>query len=105
MKEVDYADVFSFLYSSRPETAAAKLSDTLTKAVKQERFDRLIALQTETSARIWASDQGKVLPVLVEGESRQGAGQLFGRTTWNRVITSYSIHYTKLYDRNKPVFH
>ncbi len=86
MKEVDYADVFSFLYSSRPETAAAKLSDTLTKAVKQERFDRLIALQTETSARIWASDQGKVLPVLVEGESRQGAGQLFGRTTWNRIV-------------------
>jgi tRNA-2-methylthio-N6-dimethylallyladenosine synthase len=27
-----------------------------------------------------------VLPVLVEGSSRQGSGQLFGRTTWNRIV-------------------
>ena len=27
-----------------------------------------------------------MLPVLVEGESRQGGGQLFGRTTWNRIV-------------------
>lgn len=86
MEEVGYVDVFSFLYSSRPETAAAKLEDNLPKEVKQERFDRLLALQTRTSARIWSADQGKVLPVLVEGESRQGAGQLFGRTTWNRIV-------------------
>ncbi|WP_213194543.1 tRNA (N6-isopentenyl adenosine(37)-C2)-methylthiotransferase MiaB [Desulfuromonas sp. AOP6] len=86
MEEVRYADVFSFLYSSRPETAAAKLKDDLTPEIKQQRFGRLIALQESASASIWAADQGQVLDVLVEGESRQGGGQLFGRTTWNRIV-------------------
>lgn len=86
MEEVRYADVFSFLYSSRPETAAAKLKDDLTPEIKQQRFGRLIALQESASASIWAADQGQVLEVLVEGESRQGGGQLFGRTTWNRIV-------------------
>ena len=86
MEEVRYADVFSFLYSSRPETAAAKLKDDLTPEIKQQRFGRLIALQESSSASIWAADQGQVLEVLVEGESRQGGGQLFGRTTWNRIV-------------------
>ncbi|MGE4578590.1 MAG: tRNA (N6-isopentenyl adenosine(37)-C2)-methylthiotransferase MiaB [Desulfuromonadales bacterium] len=86
MEEVRYADVFSFLYSSRPETAAAKLKDELSPEIKQQRFGRLIALQESASASIWAADQGQVLEVLVEGESRQGGGQLFGRTTWNRIV-------------------
>ncbi|MDW7643633.1 MAG: tRNA (N6-isopentenyl adenosine(37)-C2)-methylthiotransferase MiaB [Desulfuromonadales bacterium] len=86
MEEVRYADVFSFLYSSRPETAAAKLKDDLTPEIKQQRFGRLITLQESASASIWAADQGNVLDVLVEGESRQGGGQLFGRTTWNRIV-------------------
>ncbi|MCP3177471.1 tRNA (N6-isopentenyl adenosine(37)-C2)-methylthiotransferase MiaB [Desulfuromonas sp. KJ2020] len=86
MEEVRYADVFSFLYSSRPETAAAKLKDELSPEIKQQRFGRLIALQESSSASIWAADQGQVLEVLVEGESRQGGGQLFGRTTWNRIV-------------------
>ena len=36
----------------------------------------------------------KVLPVLVEGESKQGDGQLFGRTTWNRdQLASQIAHF------------
>ena len=54
--------------------------------VQQERFDRLLAVQDAISREIWASDVGRTLPVLVEGESRQGSGQLFGRSTWGRVI-------------------
>jgi tRNA-2-methylthio-N6-dimethylallyladenosine synthase len=53
---------------------------------KQTRFERLLILQKEISRRIWEADVGKVVPVLVEGESRQGGGQLFGRTTWNRIV-------------------
>lgn len=86
MAEVRYADVFSFLYSSRPGTAAAELPDDLGAAEKQERFDRLLALQEQVSREIWEGDCGRVLPVLVEGESRQGGGQLFGRTGWNRIV-------------------
>jgi tRNA-2-methylthio-N6-dimethylallyladenosine synthase len=84
--EVGYADVYSFLFSPRPGTSAAGLDDVVPAAEKQTRFDRLLALQEKVSLEIWAGDVGRILPVLVEGESRQGKGQLFGRTTWNRIV-------------------
>ncbi len=86
VQEVRYTDAFTFLYSPRPGTAAAALADDTPAAVKQERFERLLHLQEGISRQTWAMDVGKILPVLVEGESRQGGGQLFGRTTWNRIV-------------------
>jgi tRNA-2-methylthio-N6-dimethylallyladenosine synthase len=85
MEEVRFADVFSFLYSRREGTAAADLEESLPPQRKQERFDRLLTLQQAISTRIWQQDVGQTLPVLVEGESRQ-KGELFGRTTWNRIV-------------------
>ena len=41
MEEVGFTDLFSFVFSARPETAAAKLPDTLTRKERQERLDRL----------------------------------------------------------------
>ena len=84
--EVGYADAFTFLYSKRTGTAAAELEDKIGARVKQQQFDRLLALQQENSRLAWASDLGTCLDVLVEGESRQGEGQMFGRSTWNRII-------------------
>jgi len=84
--KVDYADAFTFLYSKRTGTAAAELEDETSARVKQQRFDRLLKLQQENSKRIWESDLGLSLPILVEGSSRQGEGQLFGRSGWNRIV-------------------
>lgn len=84
--EVRYADIFTFLYSVRPGTGAAAMTDDVSAAVKQARFDRLLALQEEISRATWKADVGQVLPVLVEGESKQKGGQVFGRSTWNRIV-------------------
>ena len=86
VKAVGYVDAFTFLYSPRIETAAAKMPDIVSGAEKQDRFDRLVALQQQTSEEIWQTDVGTIQDVLVEGESKQGQGQLFGRTTWNRIV-------------------
>ena len=86
VETVGYADAFTFFYSARPGTTAAELKDDLSSDEKQQRFDRLLKLQQETSSRIWSQDVDSILPVLVEGESRQGSGQLYGRTTWNRIV-------------------
>ncbi|WP_321371515.1 tRNA (N6-isopentenyl adenosine(37)-C2)-methylthiotransferase MiaB [uncultured Desulfuromusa sp.] len=86
VEQVRYADAFTFLYSPRIETAAAKMADDQSALQKQQRFDRLLDLQQQISAEIWETDSDQVLPVLVEGESRQGEGQVFGRTTWNRIV-------------------
>lgn len=84
--EVRYADIFTFLYSVRPGTGAAAMTDDVIAAVKQARFDRLLALQEEISQATWKADVGQVLQVLVEGESKQKGGQVFGRSTWNRIV-------------------
>lgn len=86
LKQARFAEIYSFIYSPRPGTAAAELPDDTPRAVKQERFDRMLALQDQLTSEYHRSDVGRVLPVLVEGSSRQGAGQLFGRTTWNRIV-------------------
>jgi len=85
-EEVRYADIFSFIYSPRAGTAATKLDDPLTPGERQDRFDRLLEMQEEISREWRERDAGATLEVLVEGESRQGQGQLFGRTTWNRIV-------------------
>jgi len=86
VEKVRYADAFTFLYSPRIETAAAKMEDDQSKFQKQQRFDRLLELQQRISAEIWQEDGDSVQKVLVEGISKQGEGQLFGRTTWNRIV-------------------
>ena len=86
VKEVGYADAFTFLYSPRVETAAAKMVDDQSAWQKQQRFDRLLELQHLTSTTVWQQDIGKVLEVLVEGSSRRGEGDVFGRTTANRIV-------------------
>lgn len=86
LQEVQYADIYSFLYSPRSGTEAFDLQDDTPAAVKQERFDRMMTLQQEISRRIWQADEGQILPVLVEGEARMGQGQMFGRSSWNRIV-------------------
>ena len=75
--------------------------DDQSSVQKQQRFDRLLELQQQISAEIWRTDADQVLEVLVEGESRQGEGQMFGRTTWNRIVNFQGS--TDLIGRTVPV--
>ena len=86
LEEVRYAEIYSFIYSPRRGTGAAEIGDATPAEVKQERFNRMLVLQQEISRQIWEADIGTVQEVLVEGESKMGEGQLFGRSTWNRIV-------------------
>ena len=86
LEQVRYAEIYSFIYSPRSGTAAADIKDDTPAKVKQERFERMLTLQQEISRRTWEADVGTVQKVLVEGESKMGEGQLFGRSTWNRIV-------------------
>jgi len=86
VRQVRYADAYTFLYSPRPGTAAAELEDPVSSLEKQRWFDELLAVQNEINREIWAGDVGSTLEVLVEGESRQKGGQLFGRSVWGRIV-------------------
>jgi tRNA-2-methylthio-N6-dimethylallyladenosine synthase len=84
-----FSSAFTFQYSKRPGTPAATLPDQLPKAVVQERFERLIAVQEEVS---WTLNQelvGKRLEVLVStGEGRKDADthRMSGRGRDGRLV-------------------
>ncbi len=84
-----FSSAFTFQYSIRPGTPAATMDDQVPKAVVQERFDRLVALQDQMS---WAENraiEGSDVEVLVAtGEGRKDAEttRLSGRAQDNRLV-------------------
>src|SRR5690349_18349364 len=84
-----FSSAFTFQYSPGPGTPAADLPDQRPKAVVQERYERLVALQERISLEENRAQVGRTVEVLLaEGEGRKdGATQrLSGRAADNRLV-------------------
>lgn len=86
VKEMDYDSAYTYIYSAREGTPAAKMEDNVPLEVKRDRLQRLNAIINETSARKNKEYEGKVVEVLVEGESRKNPDVLSGRTRTNKLV-------------------
>ncbi len=84
-----FASAYTFQYSKRPGTPAAAMAGQLPKAVVQERYERLIAVQEEIS---WAAAKalvGREVEVLVsagEGRKDGATGRVSGRARDGRLV-------------------
>jgi len=85
VREVDYAQAFSFKYSARPGTPAAAASKQIPDDVKAERLAALQSLLSAQQAAFNKSCAGKVVPVLFEKEGSK-RGQLVGRSPWLQPV-------------------
>ena len=84
---VRYHSIFSFKYSERPNTLAAKrMPDDVTDADKTVRIVALQARQKEIQAALHAEAVGRVVEVLVDSVSRRREAELSGRTSGNTVV-------------------
>ena len=84
---VRFNSMFSFKYSERPFTKAAKsLPETVSAQAKTERIVKLQSLQGDIQHEINQDLIGSVEEVLVDGSSRKRASELCGRTTGNTVV-------------------
>jgi tRNA-2-methylthio-N6-dimethylallyladenosine synthase len=81
VRDVGFAQAFSFKYSPRPGTPAAMEDDKLPEEAKSARLSELQMLLQEQQRRFNASCVGRVLPVLFERPGRH-AGQLIGRSPY-----------------------
>ncbi len=81
----EFDNIFAFKYSVRPKTAARDLPGHLPEEVKDERLERVLALQRKVTLDRNRGLIGSVREVLVDGRSRRG-GMLTGRTRQNRVV-------------------
>ncbi len=86
VEEMNFDHSFSFVYSPRPGTPAASLTDDTPAEVYKQRLYRLQAQLNTQAATISAAMVGTVQNVLVEGHSKKDANELMGRTENNRVI-------------------
>ncbi|MEJ5945104.1 tRNA (N6-isopentenyl adenosine(37)-C2)-methylthiotransferase MiaB [Pseudokineococcus basanitobsidens] len=84
-----FAQAFTFQYSPRPGTPAATMDDQVPKAVVQERFERLVALQEQISWDEGKTQVGREVEVMVsvgEGRKDGATARLSGRAPDNRLV-------------------
>ncbi|MCH8504303.1 MAG: tRNA (N6-isopentenyl adenosine(37)-C2)-methylthiotransferase MiaB [Ectothiorhodospiraceae bacterium] len=86
VEEIGFDHSFSFVYSPRPGTPAASLTDSTPPEVKKARLQRLQSALEANARRISESMVGTVQSVLVDGVSRKSEHEIAGRTGNNRVV-------------------
>jgi tRNA-2-methylthio-N6-dimethylallyladenosine synthase len=85
VREIGFAQSFSFRYSARPGTPAAGMRKQVKAAVAAERLAELQALLDAQAAEFNRQSVGRIVPVLLERPGRH-PGQLVGRTPWLQTV-------------------
>ena len=86
VRKVRFDMAYTFLYSRRKGTPAARQENQISEEVKKERFDRLLKLQNTISREINEKYLGKTMEVLCEGFSKNNKEILTGRTDGNKIV-------------------
>ena len=81
-----FDSAYTFLYSKRTGTPAATMENQVPDEVAKERFNRLLALVSEQSAKLTARHTGEVAEVLVEERNEQDSSLLTGRLSNNLLV-------------------
>src|SRR5262244_2967012 len=87
LRQVEYDEIFSFVYSPRPQTVSAKIyEDDVAEELKKTRLQQVQSLQREISLQKNRQIIGNVEEILIDGKSRLKNGQMMGRTRANRIV-------------------
>ena len=85
VKAVKYAQAYSFKYSPRPKTPAAKMENQIDETVKSERLERLQDLLNEQQIEFNRNSIGKQFEILIERDGKY-EGQLIGRSPYMQSV-------------------
>jgi tRNA-2-methylthio-N6-dimethylallyladenosine synthase len=86
VREVQFDSAYTFIYSPREGTAAARWLDSTPRRVKQQRLEQLMKLQQSISLAKNQELEGQTVEVLVEGPSKKDPTVLSSRTTTNKLV-------------------
>ena len=87
IKDIEFEQSYSFIYSKRPGTPAASLEDNTSYAEKKDRLSYLQETINKLSKSRSKKVVGKKVEILVEGISSKYSNMVNGRTTNNKIIT------------------
>ncbi len=86
VKELEYDSAFTFIYSPRVGTPAAKMEDNVSEEEKKKRFNALVEIVGESAKKRNDAYVGKTLKVLVEGYSKKNKNILSGYSEENKLV-------------------
>lgn len=86
VEKVKYWSAFTFIYSPRNNTPAAKIKDNVTNKEKSERFKQLVSALEKVIEPINKTLVNKVFPVLVDSVSEKNKEMLSGYTEHNKLV-------------------
>lgn len=86
LRKVEFDNIFSFIYSRREGTPAAKLDFVLTDEEIHKNFNRLLEVQNEISKRKNDAYVGRIETVLVDGSSKNNDNMLSGRCDSSKIV-------------------
>ena len=86
VEKTQFDALFTFIFSPRPGTPAAKMDDPVSREKKQVWFEKLVDAQNAISAKKHAAYIGRMVKVLVDGESDDEGFPLAARTEGNRLV-------------------
>ena len=86
VKQVDFEQIFMFIYSRRVGTRADKMENQIPEKIKHKRFDRLKQVFEESIEENNKKYIGTTQKILVEGYSKNNQDMLTGRTDTNKVV-------------------
>ena len=86
LKKVRYDTIFSFIYSRRNGTPAAKMEDVLTDEEKKLNFNRMLEVQDKISIEKNKALENRIMKVLIEGKSKHDPNVLSGKTEGGKTV-------------------
>ncbi|MBC7741257.1 MAG: tRNA (N6-isopentenyl adenosine(37)-C2)-methylthiotransferase MiaB [Bdellovibrionaceae bacterium] len=99
VQEIKFETIYAYIFSARPFTKAAEMTDHIDEAVKSERLNRLFDAHEAMAFPLVKKYEGQVLNVLVEKINEQGKAQ--GRSTQNKIV--YFLGSESLVGKTVPV--
>ena len=86
MRKVRYDSVYSFIYSKRTGTPAARMENQVPEDVVKERFARLLDVIHEISTEITDAKEGEIVEALMEEVNDHDENLITGRLSSNAVV-------------------
>ena len=89
VRKAGFDSAYTFIYSKRSGTVAAKMENQVSEEMVKDRFQRLLEEIKLTSEACANRYTGATMEVLVEEENEQGEGMLTGRLSNNLLVHFY----------------
>jgi tRNA-2-methylthio-N6-dimethylallyladenosine synthase len=85
LAQVEYDSLFGYKYSSRPDTPASTMADSVSESEKAARLQVLLDRQRESQRISYSKQLGQILEVMVEGVN-PAREQIIGRSSQNKPV-------------------